>query len=90
MGMPTMQIPQAGRLPKESDENLQEEMVVKCLDRKDCPMRMNLFGNCKPLGRYCITVNENMCKVLKLAYEHGKHDGVEQYLREREEDQELE
>ena len=61
---------------------------MKYLDRKDCPLRMNLLGNCKPLGRPCITVNENMCTVLKLAYEHGKHDGVEQYLREREEDEE--
>ena len=57
--------------------------------RKDCPMRHE-NGNCLPVGGFCTSVNDEICKGLKSVYEHGKHDGVGQYLREREEDEEWE
>lgn len=58
-------------------------------ERTNCPLRLT-NGNCVPIGGFCTSVNDEICKGLKNAYEHGKHDGVEQYLREREEDEEWE
>lgn len=42
------------------------------------------------IGGFCTSVNGKICEGLKNAYKRGKHDGVEQYLREREEDEEWE
>ena len=54
-----------------------------------CPL-MDISGNCVPFGRFCTPIDDEICNGLKLAYKQGRHDGVEQYLREREEDEEWE
>ena len=45
---------------------------------KECPMR-HKNGNCLPIGGFCLSVNEDICKGLMQAYECGKRaDVVEQ------------
>lgn len=44
-------------------------------ERDDCPLR-HANGNCLPVGGFCTSVNDEICKGLKQAYECGKQDGV--------------
>lgn len=44
------------------------------LIRKNCPMRHE-YGNCLPLGGFCLSVNAEICEALHQAYQHGYQNG---------------
>jgi len=42
---------------------------------KECPMR-HKNGNCLPIGGFCLSVNEGICRGLMQAYECGQRTGI--------------
>lgn len=41
---------------------------------KKCMLR-HANGNCLAIGGFCTSVNDEICKGLQMAYDHGRHDG---------------
>lgn len=51
-------------------------------DRENCKMRHE-NGNCLPCGGFCTAVNDEICKALHNAYQHGHDDCISSLVLEK-------
>lgn len=56
------------------------------IERKGCPMRHSVNGNCLPAGGFCTSVNDEICAALHSAYDMGGCDLLRR-IREQEKSQ---
>lgn len=57
-----------------SAEEMQSFSEETMAERKACPMRHPVNGNCLPAGGFCSAVNDEICAALHSAYDMGGCD----------------